>query len=79
MAPMLANRFKEYGEYSWDNKFVGLIYSGNTGKWTVPENQEPNGCHYRFSKNVYEFIVGLDPKPAIKEIQERDDFLFIIF
>lgn len=68
MLPMLANRFKEYGEYSWDNKFVGIIYSGNTCKWTLPENQEPNGCHYRFSKNVYEFIVGLDTKPEIKEI-----------
>ena len=66
---MINNRFAEYSEYSWNDKFVGLSYSKNENKWIVPDNQEANGCHYKFSKKVYEFLVSLDPKEAEGEAE----------
>ena len=30
----------------------------------IPQHQSPNGCHYKFSKKVYEFIVSLDKEEA---------------
>ena len=78
---MISSRFAEYSEYSWNDKFVGLSYSKNENKWIVPDNQEANGCHYKFSKKVYEFLVSLDPKepdaepePEEEEEEEAGDF-----
>ena len=70
---LLRGRFREYSEYSWEDKYVGLIYSNNEKKWIVPDNQAPNGCHYKFSKKVYEFIVGLDPKEKVSEEETNYD------
>ena len=64
---MINNRFAEYSEYSWNDKFVGLSYSKNENKWIVPDNQEANGCHYKFSKKLNEFLVSLDPKETEAE------------
>lgn len=65
----LVNRFNDYQEYSWNEKFVALMYSKNESQWNIPETQGPNGCHYKFSKKVYDFIISLE---EIEEPPQED-------
>jgi hypothetical protein len=64
IAPFLKHRMSKYCESSWEDKYVALIYSGNEHLKQVPDNQQPNGCHYKFSKKVFEFVTGLDTTSA---------------
>jgi len=58
--PLIEHRLIDFSEISWDEKCVSLIYSKNEMYKKVPDNQEPNGCHYKFSKKVFEFVCSLD-------------------
>ena len=64
LTAFLKDRMRDYYEYNWKDKFVSLIYSENEEEWKIPQHQSPNGCHYKFSKKVYEFIVALDKEDA---------------
>ena len=45
----------------------------------IDEKQEPNGCHFKFSKKVFEFVCSLDGKKIttdpIPEIKEENHYL----
>ena len=78
---LLQNRLTDFTEISWEEKFVALIYSKNEMYKQIPANQEPNGCHYKLSKKVFEFICSLDEekKPdestdqTTNEVKENED------
>ena len=55
-------------EQSWENNFVSISHKNCiNGKHTL-ENQDANGCHFGFSKKLFEFIIELfkEPKNEVK-------------
>lgn len=67
-------KYSSFKEINWDNTLVGLVHNGNKMERIIDEKQEPNGCHFKLSKKVFEFICSLDgkkittdPIPQIKE------------
>jgi GT2 family glycosyltransferase len=41
---------------------VSLIHSGNTSSRRVPEEQEPNGCHYGFGDDYFRYLHTIGAK-----------------
>jgi hypothetical protein len=71
IAKFIKGRMNEYCESSWEDKYVSLVYSGNEHLKQVPENQQPNGCHYKLSKKVFEFVTSLDVAPAAEAVADE--------
>ena len=70
---LIENRISEFGEISWEEKYVILIYTKNELTHKIPDNQKPNGCHYKFSKKVFDFVTSLDPQEKPKEESSNDN------
>ena len=55
----LKNRFHESQEVSWEQILVSLLHSKNTSHKELLTDQ-PNGCHYGFSDELFLFVTSLD-------------------
>ena len=55
----LKGRFDNTQEVSWEQILVSLLHSRNTSHKELITDQ-PNGCHYGFSDELFLFITGLD-------------------
>ena len=61
------DKYSDFTEISWNNILVGLIHNGNNNERLIDEKQEPNGCHFKFSRKVFEFVCSLDGKKITTE------------
>lgn len=43
-------------EQSWENRFVSILHSSNQSGRKPPDNNEANGCHFKFSEKLFDFI-----------------------
>ena len=62
-------------EQSWENNFVSLSHKGCLNGTHAPDKQDANGCHFGFSKKLFDFIVELfqEPKqPKTTELNEHE-------
>ena len=50
-------------EQSWENNFVSLSHKDCVNGKHTPDKQDANGCHFGFSKKLFEFIVELFKEP----------------
>lgn len=57
----MRNRFDQFSEVNYANILVGLAHSRNKDIREIKE-QEPNGCHFNFSKKLFSYICSLDEK-----------------
>ena len=46
-------------EQSWENNFVSISHKNCIQGKHTPEKQDANGCHFGFSKKLFEFVVEL--------------------
>ena len=60
---------KEYVfmEQSWENQFVALSHKDCINGKHTPDNQDANGCHFGFSKKLFDFIIELFKEPVGKK------------
>ena len=52
----VAGREESTVEISPTPILVSFIHSGNTSSRRVPEDQEPNGCHFGFSDDYFKYL-----------------------
>jgi hypothetical protein len=74
------NQYKtQFVEQSWENRFVSILHSSNASGRKPPEKNEANGCHFKFSEKLFDFICKLfkeekettQPKP-IDNVQKTE-------
>ena len=70
-ADFLDNRLGEFREISWEGVMVGLVHSKNVLLRPV-EGQKPNGCHFKFSKKLFQFVITLDKNKDLKDDKNLD-------
>ena len=61
-------------EQSWENNFVSISHKNCIQGKHTPEKQDANGCHFGFSKKLFEFIVELfkEPKDVLKPPTDKE-------
>ena len=62
-ANFFKNREHMFVEQSWENNFVSLSHKDCVNGKHTPDKQDANGCHFGFSKKLFEFIVELFKEP----------------
>lgn len=65
-ADFLDNRINEFREISWEGIMVGLVHSKNILLRPIA-GQKPNGCHFKFSKKLFQFVITLDKNSDLKD------------
>ena len=55
----IKNRNKQFLEITWENVIVSLLHSRNTSS-RITYTDEPNGCHFGWSDQLFLFITNLD-------------------
>lgn len=55
----ISNRNDKFGEINWENVIVSLLHSKNTST-KITYTDEPNGCHFGWSDQLFIFITSLD-------------------
>lgn len=55
----LKGRNKEFLEITWEDNIVGLLHNRNHTQ-RVTTGNEPNGCHFKWSDELFLFITNLD-------------------
>jgi hypothetical protein len=70
-ADFLDNRLGEFREISWEGVMVGLVHSKNVLLRPI-EGQKPNGCHFKFSKKLFQFVITLDKNKDLKDDKNLD-------
>lgn len=70
-ADFLDNRLGEFREISWEGIMVGLVHSKNVLLRPI-EGQKPNGCHFKFSKKLFQFVITLDKNKDLKDDKNLD-------
>ena len=70
----LRNNMTKYSEVNYTDILVGLAHSRNKDKREI-KDQEPNGCHFNFSKKLFGYICSLDQqhKEEQKKINEENE------
>ena len=59
----LNNNESAFVEQSWENNFVSISHKNCIQGKHTPEKQDANGCHFGFSKKLFEFMVELFKEP----------------
>lgn len=70
-ADFLDNRINEFREISWEGIMVGLVHSKNMLLRPIA-GQKPNGCHFKFSKKLFQFVITLDKNSDLKDDKELE-------
>ena len=55
----IKNRNSQFAEINWENVIVSLLHSRNTSS-RITYTDEPNGCHFGWSDQLFLFITNLD-------------------
>ena len=55
----IKNRNTNFSEISWEKVIVSLLHSRNTST-KITYSEEPNGCHFGWSDQLFLFITNLD-------------------
>ena len=56
----LKNRYHQCVNYPWRSVIVSLLHSNNISNRVKALGDEPNGCHFGLSDELFSFITGLD-------------------
>mgnify|MGYP003682843127 CR=1 FL=1 len=55
----IKNRNNNFSEINWEKVIVSLLHSKNTST-KITYTEEPNGCHFGWSDQLFLFITNLD-------------------
>lgn len=71
-ARFLKNKEHMFVEQSWENNFVSLSHKNCLNGKHTPDKQDANGCHFGFSKKLFEFIVELFKEQKSTDTKKSD-------
>lgn len=60
-------KLEDYREISWEHNFISLVHSGNVLKNKINELHNKNGCHFKFTEKLFNFLITLDKNSDITE------------
>jgi hypothetical protein len=67
----LAGRYDECVELPWREIIVSLLHSGNVSN-RVTIGNEPNGCHFGLSDDLFKWLTSLEETAKVEEIKETE-------
>jgi len=66
-------RLFDYCDISWENNMIALIHSSNVMKDKISDTQESNGCHFKFTDKLFNFLITLDKNSDIEDkLKEKE-------
>ena len=66
-AYFLKNRYHHCINYPWRSVIVSLLHSNNISNRVKSLEDEPNGCHFGLSDELFNFITNLEAEKAVSD------------